>query len=127
MIKNITRKTIIAKNELLLKTIWQHCIGLMFKKTITPHILVFKKERCVSIHTFFVTAPIDLIFVKQNNKVCEIKKNLMPYSIYVPETHAQYIIEAPSGTINKTKTTINDKVSIIHTVHNKSLKKFFVD
>ncbi len=84
--------------------------GLMFKKKITPHVLLFNKEKRVSLHTFFVAEPIDLIFVNKHGRVVEIKENLAPFSFYSPREKAIAIIEAKSGTVRKTGTKINDTI-----------------
>jgi len=110
VIRNITRKTIIAKNQIILNTLAGHMAGLMFKREITPHVLLFEREKRVSLHTFFVSAPIDLMFVNKDNTVVELKENLAPFSLYFPQMRALFIIEAPSGTIRKTRSQINDKI-----------------
>ncbi len=111
MIRNITRGRNIAGKHVVLATLFGHMMGLMFKRKITPHVLVFGKPRKVSLHTFFVSAPIDIIFVN-NNKVCEIKEALHPFSFYSPTTKAEYIIEVKAGTIRKTMTKVGDHIKL---------------
>ena len=108
VIRNITRNTLIAKDPVILTSIIGHMIGLMFKHKITPHVLLFKSERYISLHTFFVSAPIDVIFVNNQGRVVEIKKNLTPFSFYSPRKKSACIIEAAAGTARSSKTKIND-------------------
>ncbi|MBI4016586.1 MAG: DUF192 domain-containing protein [Candidatus Aenigmarchaeota archaeon] len=110
MIRNLTRNTLIARNPVILTSLIGHMLGLMFKKKIIPHVLLFRTERHVSLHTFFVAGPIDLIFVNKQNRVVEIKENLTPFSFYSPYENATAIIEAKSGTVRKTRTKINDTI-----------------
>ena len=117
LIKNQTRNTIIAKNPVWLSTFFGHARGLMLKPSITPHVLAFKSECHTSIHTCFVAGPIDIIFVSKNNRICELKKQLFPFSFYAPEHPAKYIIELPEKTIVKTRSRVGDVIRVHSTHH----------
>lgn len=117
MIRNSTRRTCIAKNPVMLTSCFGHALGLMFKREITPHVLLFRNERRVSLHTFFVAGHIDVIFVNAQGRVCEIKENFAPFSFYTPHTRARYVIEAAAGVVRRTKTRLNDIIHISVTIH----------
>jgi uncharacterized membrane protein (UPF0127 family) len=111
MIKNTTKKTIIAKNSTFIDDIFSKCIGLMFsKKQNKALILKFNKEKIIALHMFFVFYPIDVLFVGKNNIVMDKKENFKPFTFYKSRKKAMYAIELPDGIIKRTKTNIGDKI-----------------
>ena len=112
MLKNTTKNTVLAKRIKYCKGISKYT-GLMFSKKIKDKALVFefKKERIALIHMFFVFFAIDLIYLDENKKIVELKKNLKPFSYYRPTNKAKYVVELMSGTIDKTKTEVGDKIN----------------
>jgi uncharacterized membrane protein (UPF0127 family) len=112
MLKNSTKKTIISKKTKICSTILSKTIGLMFsRKQERALIFVFRKEIRESLHMFFVFYPIDVIFLNKDKKVVEIKKNFRPFAVYLPRNRAKYIIEAPAGSVKRSKTRVGDKIS----------------
>ena len=111
MIRNLTRHTCIARNAVVLTSSLGHARGLMFQREIIPHVLLFKTERKVSLHTFFFAAPIDVVFVNTQKVVCEIREHLVPFSFCMPHTKAQCVIEAKAGVVKETKTEVGDRLN----------------
>ena len=109
MIKNITRKTIIAENFRECKTAFSKAIGLMLSKP-KPLVFVFPDEKIVPLHMFFVFYPIDVLFLNKEKKVVEMKENFRPFTFYTPNKKARYIIELPKKTIRKSKTEVGDLI-----------------
>ena len=111
IIRNLTKKRIIADNAVLCKDDFSKFMGLMFtteqKKVL---ILRFKKEQKVPLHMFFVFYPIDVLFLDKNKAVVDKKENFMSFTVYKSKKKALYAIELPSGTIKETKTNIGDKI-----------------
>ncbi len=68
--------------------------GLMFSKKRTL-LFVFKKPRRISLHNFFVFFPINLIFLDDEKRVIEIRKNFLPFTLYASKVWASYLIETP--------------------------------
>ena len=112
LIKNKSKKTIIAKDAKACKSILCKTIGLMFSK-IKPLIFIFKKEIRITLHMFFVFKPIDLIFLNKNKIVTETKHNFKPFTIYTPKEKVQYIIELPKSSIQNSKTEKADVVELL--------------
>jgi uncharacterized membrane protein (UPF0127 family) len=109
-IKNTTRKTLLAKDAKLCKNIFSKTLGLMFSRKIRPLIFIFKKEKIIPLHMFFVFYSIDVLFLNKNKIVIEIKGNFRPFTFYTPKNKVQYIIELEKNTIKKSKTEIGDKI-----------------
>jgi len=108
-IKNTTKKILLAKNAKVCKNIFSKSLGLMFSKPRSL-IFIFKKEKIIPLHMFFVFYPIDVLFLNKNKIVIEIKENFMPFTFHIPKKKAKYVIEIPKGTIKKSKTKIKDKI-----------------
>ncbi|ADP77603.1 protein of unknown function DUF192 [Methanothermus fervidus DSM 2088] len=89
--------------------------GLMLKKEIKEGIIIkipTGRNRFTSaIHTFFMLAPIDVIFLNDKKIVIDAE-TLEPWSFYVPTSRAKYVIELKKGMIKKSKTEIGDKISM---------------
>ena len=108
-VKNTTKKTLLAKDAKLCKSIFSIALGLMFSKP-RPLIFIFEKEKIVPLHMFFVFYPIDILFLDKNKIVIEIKENFRPFGLYTPKNKATYVIELPKGAIKSPKTEIGDKI-----------------
>ena len=113
MIKNVTKKTVLAKKKRYAKNDLAKASGLMFtrKKRAFGLVFFFKRPSSMELHTWFVFYPIDVLFLDEKCKVMEMKENFKPFTFYKVKNKAQYFIEVPKGTIKKTKTKIGDKIS----------------
>jgi len=111
---NRTRNTVIAGKKRFLNSLFSKAKGLMFTSRSAVHdkamVFLFKKEKTVSLHMFFVFYPIDVIFLDQTKKVIEIKMNFKPFTIYVPKKKAQYVVECGAGAVRKSGTKIGDRI-----------------
>ena len=108
-IYNKSKKTILAKQFGMCKTLWSKARGLMFSK-IKPLVFLFPNERIIRLHSFFVFAPIDLVFLNKKGFVVDLKRGWKPFSFYCSKRKAAILLELPAGAINKTKTKICDKI-----------------
>ncbi|MBL7054752.1 DUF192 domain-containing protein [Candidatus Woesearchaeota archaeon] len=82
----------------------------MFSTKPKTLIFIFKKEKIIPLHMFFVFFPIEVLFLDKNKIVAEIKENFKPFTFYSPRKKSKYIIELPKDSIKKSKTKINDKI-----------------
>jgi uncharacterized membrane protein (UPF0127 family) len=99
-IKNKVKSNLIIEKTKLADTFFKRATGLMFyPKKKFNFALIFDLERTTlvgaSIHMFFVFFPINLIFLDENKKILEIKKNLKPFQLYNPKLASRFIIELP--------------------------------
>jgi len=87
-------------------------IGLMFsKKRKKALVFVFKEEKIISLHMFFVFYPIDVLWLDKEKRVVQLKENFRPFRIVLAGKPAKYIIELPNNTIKKSHTRIGDTIS----------------
>ena len=112
MIFNKTQKKQITSKVVFFNSIFSQFMGLRFKKKSfcknKGFIFPLNKSVPILIDMFFVSFPIDLIFLDKNNKVIEIKKSFRPWQSYRPKTRPNKLIELLSGHNIK----LNDKLEI---------------
>jgi uncharacterized membrane protein (UPF0127 family) len=82
------------KDFKICKSTLSKAIGLMFSK---PRNLVFAfgREEKISLHTFFVFFPIDIIFLDEKKRVIE-RAQMRPFTFYTSKEKARYVVEIPS-------------------------------
>ena len=107
MIKNKTKRTIVAKEAIFCRSLWSKTVGLMFSKQKSL-IFVFCREQYIPIHMIFVFFPIDVVYLDKKKKVVEIKENLKPFRFYNPKKKATYLVEAAQNAVVASKTRLND-------------------
>lgn len=118
-VKNITRKTIIALREHVADSALGRAVGLMFSKpTQSAMILNFGRETKVSLHTYFVFFPIDIMFVDSRLRVVELV-SMQPFTTYTAKKKASCVVELPAGTIEKTRTKVGDEIAFLRVVEKK--------
>ena len=111
MIKNITKNTIIAENELVARTFNERLTGLVFRKFVDGKMDGMIFENCSSLHTFFMRYKFDIFFVDNSKKVIKLYKDALPWRIFNADAglfSRCSAIECPSGTIEKTNTAQGD-------------------
>ncbi|MCB9771506.1 MAG: DUF192 domain-containing protein [Candidatus Omnitrophica bacterium] len=108
-ILNQTRNTILAQKAVLADTAGSRLVGLL------KHDSLSDKEgmiitQCRSIHMFFMKFPIDVIFVDRKKVVVGLVRNIKPFRMSPYFWRASCAIELPSGSIDKTKTVLQDQI-----------------
>ena len=56
-------------------------------------LLIFKKEKLTALHTLFCFYKLDLIYLNENKEVTKIRKNILPFKLFIPYSKAKYILE----------------------------------
>ncbi|MBI2142931.1 DUF192 domain-containing protein [Candidatus Woesearchaeota archaeon] len=119
-VKNVTRNTIIASRSRIADSVVKRAVGLMFSKpTEAAMILKFPKDTPISLHTYFVFFPIDILFIDSRLRVVELVQAMQPFTTYSSRSRASYVVELPSGTIRKTRTKPGDEIAFLRIVERK--------
>ena len=63
-----------------------------------------------SVHTFFMSFPIDVVYVNKKQKVIRADANMVPYRIGPFLAQSEYVLELPVGTIAATATQTGDQL-----------------
>ncbi len=92
MILNHTRNQVISEKEIVCKSIFSQALGLMFHRKHNL-IMVFKEERRISLHNFFVFFPIDVLVLDKEMKIVEIKRKFKPFTFWNASQKGKYVVE----------------------------------
>ncbi len=82
--------------------------GFMFSARPSYGLLL---ESTNSIHTFFMSFAIDVLFLTNNNRIVKIKNNLKPWRMIYPVFSASKTLELPEGIIDISHLKIGDTLT----------------
>ena len=109
-VQNITKNTLLSESCEVAETFFRRLKGLLGSPPLSDgEGLLLVNEK--SIHTFFMTFPIDVIYINEQKKVIRTENNMLPNRIGKHLSESRYILEVPVGTIEKSQTSINDQLS----------------
>ena len=108
VINDTKEKTLGWKVEFA-SSFWMRLKGLMGRKEMKIGSGLILSP-CNSIHTFFMSFPLDVIFLDKNRTVICIKEHIPPFRIILPVPKAHEVLELPQGTIKLTNTEPDDKL-----------------
>src|SRR5581483_4939826 len=106
LIKNLTRKTVIAQNCKQATTFMELLFGLHWRSN--PPELLFKTRW--GIHTLGLKKPIDVLVLSSEFRVRSLKQNLPPSNFYFWNPQYQWVLELPAGAIKKSQTKVGDQL-----------------
>jgi uncharacterized protein len=111
-LKNLTRKSMLAREAVLCSSLLSRARGLMFATRSEERgvVLAFPEEQVIDLHMFFVFFPIDVLFLNKDKKVVEIKRHFVPFTTYRTRRKAKYAMELQAGTVERTKTKVGDRI-----------------
>jgi uncharacterized membrane protein (UPF0127 family) len=93
----------------LANTFWLRLRGLLGAVPLQKKeglILVGEK----SIHTLFMSFPIDVVYVDKEHRVIRTDANMVPYRLGPLVVRSAYVLEMPVGTIAETQTRVGDQL-----------------
>ncbi|MBI2151338.1 DUF192 domain-containing protein [Candidatus Woesearchaeota archaeon] len=108
MIINQTKKKIISQKEIVCKTLSSQIRGLMFRKKQNL-VMIFKEERPISLHNFFVFFPLEIVLLNKNNRVIEIKLKFLPFTLWNSDKKAKVLLEIAEKN-SKNLISVGDKI-----------------
>lgn len=69
-------------------------------------------EPCNSVHCFFMSFPIDVVYLDKEHRVVGVDAEMKPWSVGKPRLKARSVIELPAGTVQRTGTAVGDRLYI---------------
>ena len=102
----------LSNNVIVANSLLKRMKGLLGKKEMQEGEALWIKP-CMSIHTFFMRFPIDVVFLSKRNRVVALIKNIKPNRMTKLYLKAASVLELPSGTIESTATEIEDQIEIV--------------
>lgn len=109
VIKNKTRKNIIAKNVTSATNWKDKTIGLIGTDTARALILYTH----FGVHTLGMKYPIDVLVLNKHQKVVALKEKLNPNCIFLWNPLFSTVIELPLGAIKSSQTQIGDQLLLV--------------
>lgn len=103
----------VIARHIVLQTGFQKYVGLMLKKKLVDTAYLFDFNKMLyppALHMWFVFFPIDVVFLDDNFKVVDIKRNFKPWTMYKTNKMIRYFIELPLG--DAKSVNVGDKLSI---------------
>ena len=115
MIRNLTRRNVVSRDETYCVSMGSRMKGLMFctpkKRKDFCLVLISPVLRRISLHMWFVFSSIDVIFANKEYEIVDLKRDFKPFSAYSSKTKACYAIELPAGTIPRNRAHVGDRLS----------------
>lgn len=95
MIEVRYKQKIIVSKVHLADNFIDRLMGYMFRRK--PHVEGILFQPAISIHTFFMNFPLDVVFLDRKLKVLKVYRNLMPWRHTWFYFKAQRTLEIPAG------------------------------
>ncbi len=86
--------------------------GLIGTRSMKDYALLFPK--CNWIHTFFMSVPIDVIYVDKDMKIKKIDHSLQPWRMPLPVFTASTVIEVEAGLASKHNLQVGEELHVGH-------------
>ncbi len=108
-ILNATRNISLATHARVADNLWSRGRGLIGSQPLRPgEALVIRP--CKGVHTWFMSYPIDVLYVDHADQVLDMDEAMMPWRLGRPRARSRYVIELPAGTIQRTATQVGDQL-----------------
>ena len=102
-----------SKNKTIFKTVESatsfksRLLGLIGTKSL-PKDKAICFPKCNWIHTFFMSMPIDVIYLDKAMRVTKIEKQLPPWRLPAPVLSARTVVESAAGVLNPNIIEVGD-------------------
>ena len=110
-VRNISRDVTLADAAPVADNMWTRLRGLIGRPPLREgQGLVIRPSR--GIHSFFMSYPIDAIYVNDQGEVVRRLENLRPFRAAPMCFRTRYVVELPAGTLNRTRTEVGDRIEL---------------
>ena len=110
IVRNAAHNTTLGEAIEVAATAAQRVRGLLGRDCLEDgQGLLFKN--CASLHTFFMTFPIDIIYADRKGKVLKVAPGVKPFKFVAAPMRAFYAIELPEGAIERSGTRVGDMLA----------------
>lgn len=109
---NPAAQTQVVATGSVANTFWTRGKGLIGRKQLErgDGLLI---DPCGSIHCFFMSIPIDVIYLDKQDKVVGVDRALQPWRMGGFYRGAKRVIEVPAGTADATNTKVGDQLRVV--------------
>jgi uncharacterized membrane protein (UPF0127 family) len=94
---------------LIADTFWTRGVGLLNRKSLAEGegLIIIPNN---SVHCFFMRFTIDVVFVSKEQRIVYIYSKMKPWRVSKIVGKAHYVIELPSGTVERAGAKVGDEV-----------------
>ncbi len=110
IILNATKKTVLAEKAVLADSFALRLRGMIARPFRELDAMYF--PRCSSVHTFFMTQKLDLIFLSADNRILKTVSAAAPWIPCFGCSGADSVIELPEGILERTGTRTGDMLDL---------------
>ena len=110
-VENVSRQQVVVRHGRVAATFWSRLKGLIGVRSLPAGdgLLI---APCNSIHCFFMSIPIDVIYADREHRVVALDRAMRPWSVGRIHRQAHYVLELPAGTIDRTDTVVGDRLAV---------------
>lgn len=123
MICNLTRRTYLAEHPRWALTPWERLRGMIGRRFVPGEFDAMVFERCSSIHSCWMSIPIDAVFIDGENRITAIRRNLAPWRIAFGGRGARSVIELPAGAAAVSESEIGDLLNLNSSLTGDAIEK----
>ncbi|OGW41064.1 MAG: hypothetical protein A2Y97_13310 [Nitrospirae bacterium RBG_13_39_12] len=102
----------LSNNVTVADSLLKRMKGLLGKKEMLNGEALWIKP-CISVHTFFMKFPIEVVFLNKRNQVIATIRNLQPNRITGVYFKSTSVLELPTGVLETTDTRVGDEIEIL--------------
>lgn len=113
--KEISNKVIVANNIL------ERMKGLLGRNEMPTGESLWIKP-CMSVHTFLMKFPIDVVFLNSKKQVIAAIRNLKPNRLSRLYLKSSSVLELPAGVLEATDTRVGDEIEIAQQIERSNDK-----
>lgn len=111
---NVTQNKSVVDTVAVAKTFTDRVRGLIGRSSISEKETMWF-DNCSSIHTCFMSFPIDVVFVDRDFKVKAVFETVKPWRLVLPVWGAQSVFEFKAGTVQQTQIKVGDQLHVVAT------------
>ena len=106
---NVTRNQMLIERGTVADNAWSRLRGLIGHRPLEAGEGLMIRP-CNSVHTFFMSFPIDVVYVSDSGEVVGLAQRLTPNRVGPIVRKASFVLELPAGTIEDTATQLEDRL-----------------
>lgn len=122
MIFNLDTMHYLARSPYTALTAAERLRGMIGRR-FSPAMDAMVFPNCNAIHSFFMSAPIDVVFLDREGRVVGLRAGLPPWRPVVVCREAATVIELPAGAIAASSTEIGHRINLNCTLTAEAVAK----
>ena len=123
MIYNINQRKYLARHPRWAEGWFERLRGMIGRRFVDGKLDAMVFERCGSVHSCWMSIPLDLIFLDADRNVVALRANLRPWRFCVNCRRAVTVVELPAGVIAATRTRVGDRLNLNSTLDGGAIEK----